>query len=381
MLDTEDSDGASSWSSGQSNNTEMFSTEEVQLAKESLLDQCLDALYEKWGSTREKALVAIIEAFNSNLQHEFVEKKFVTLLHQCLNSIKRGSVNEISLAFRVIALKSGSVASKTSSLLECLAIVTFVGGTEPEETEKSNANNVASGSSKTGLQFATKPSSSVIMTMMSAWSFLLTTMDGWTLDPKNWQKSISYFSTLLEKDDRSIRITAGEALALIFEIGDLEKLSGEAKAFSESSIHERNVSQMFADIQGLRGKILNQVRNLSVEAGGKGSNKKDLNSQRNLFQDILHFLELNFLKRLIGGGFIKHMQENEFLNNLFGFTPQRTQLLGNEHHMSSFDKRFYKSPNSVVNKARTQIRNKRRILSHGRNTGHYTVGLVEELVF
>ncbi|KAI8005363.1 Interferon-related developmental regulator 1 [Camellia lanceoleosa] len=434
MLDTEDSDGVSSWSSGQSNNMEMFGTEEVQLVKESLLDQCLDALYEKRGSTREKALVAIIEAFNSNLQHEFVEKKFVTLLHQCLNSIKRGSVNEISLASRVIgllalttgpgdkaqeiledsvppisqALKSGSVASKTSSLLECLAIVTFVGGTEPEETEKAMQIMWQVVHPKQGSNVvATKPSSSVIMTMVSAWSFLLTTMDGWTLDPKNWQESISYFSTLLEKDDRSIRITAGEALALIFEIGDLEKLSGEAKAFSDSSIHERNVSRMFANIQGLRGKILNQVRNLSMEAGGKGSNKKDLNSQRNLFRDILHFLEsgyppetsmkiggvplkttlwsqliqLNFLKRLIGGGFIKHMQENEFLYNLFGFTPQRTQLLGNEHHMSSFDKRFYKSPNSVVNKARTQIRNKQRILSQGRNTGHYTVGLVEELVF
>ncbi|THG21598.1 hypothetical protein TEA_019611 [Camellia sinensis var. sinensis] len=399
MLDTEDIDGASSWSSDQSNNMEMFGTEEVQLVKESLLDQCLDALYEKRGSTREKALVAIIEAFNSNLQHEFVEKKFVTLLHQCLNSIKRGSVNEISLASRVIgllalttgpgdkaqeiledsvppisqALKSGSVASKTSSLLECLAIVTFVGGTEPEETEKAMQIMWQVVHPKQGSNVvATKPSSSVIMTMVSAWSFLLTTMDGWTLDPKNWQESISYFSTLLEKDDRSIRITAGEALALIFEIGDLEKLSGEAKAFCDSSIHERNVCRMFANIQGLRGKILNQVRNLSMEAGGKGSNKKDLNSQRNLFQDILHFLESGYppeTSMKIGGVplnttlWSQLIQENEFLYNLFGFTPQRTQLLGNEHHMSSFDKRFYKSPNSVVNKARTQIRNKQRILS------------------
>jgi hypothetical protein len=34
------------------------------------------------------------------------------------------------------------------------------------------------------------------------------------------------------------------------------------------------------------------VRSLSAEAGGKGSTKKDLNSQRNLFKDVLEFLEV-----------------------------------------------------------------------------------------
>ncbi|KAL8094321.1 hypothetical protein AgCh_036014 [Apium graveolens] len=37
--------------------------------------------------------------------------------------------------------------------------------------------------------------------------------------------------------------------------------------------------------------FLNQVRSLSVEAGGKGSAKKDLNSQRSTFRDILDYLE------------------------------------------------------------------------------------------
>lgn len=425
MLDTDDSDSVSSSSTVRSDNMVVSGAEEVQLGSESLLDRCIDDLYEKRGSTREKALASIIEAFSSNLQHEFVEKKFATLLHQCLNSIKKGSAKEIALAAHAIgllalttgpgekaqeiledsvppisqALKSGSETSKISSLLECLAIITFVGGTEQEETEKSmqmmwhvvhpklSANVVA-----------TKPSPGVITAMVSAWSFLLTTMEGWTFDPKLWQESISYFSTLLDKDDRSVRIAAGEALALIFEIGNF-KFSGEAKASSDSS-----VSREVAHIQGLRGKFLSQVRNLSTEAAGKGSAKKDLNSQRNTFRDILEFLEdgyppetsmkiggeslnttswsqliqLNFLKHFIGGGFVKHMQENEFLHEVFGFTPKRKQLPGNEARMSISDKRLYKSPNSVVNKARTQYRNKQRMFSQDKNTGHYAVGLVDE---
>lgn len=48
-------------------------------------------------------------------------------------------------------------------------------------------------------------------------------------------------------------------------------------------------------IQGLKTKVINQVKNLSAEAGGKGSAKKDLNSQRNVFRDILEYFEVFFL--------------------------------------------------------------------------------------
>ncbi|CAH1449505.1 unnamed protein product [Lactuca virosa] len=139
---------------------------------------------------------------------------------------------------------------------------------------------------------------------------------------------------------------------------------------------------------GLRAKVVNQVRNLSVEAAGKGSAKKDLNSQRNTFRDILEFLEggyapktsvkiggeslttttwsqliqLNFLKRFLGGGFVKHMQENEFLHEVFDFTPKK-KILSSTDRVSGIDKRMYRSPNSIVNKARNQFLNKQRMMS------------------
>lgn len=425
MLDTDDTDSVSSSSTSRS---EMIvsGAEEVQVDKETLLDQCVDALYEKRGSTREKALASIIDVFNSDIQHEFIEKKFATLLQQCLNSIKRGSSKEITLASHVLgilaltagpgdkahemleesvspiteALKSRSEASKISSLLECLAIVTFVGGEEPEETEKSMQLMWQVIHPKIGPNVATaKPSPPMITAMVSAWSFLLTTVGGLALNPKNWQGSISYFSTLLDKDDRAVRIAAGEALALVFEVGSLEKFSVEDKGSSDSSTDEANKSKNIFHIQGLRAKVLNQVRSLSVEAGGKGSAKKDLNSQRNTFREILEFLEegyppessmkvggdslttstwlqliqLNFLKHFLGGGFVKHMQENEFLHDVFGFTPKK-KLLSVEHRISGTEKRLYKSPNSVANKARTQFRNKQRMLSQDKNVGYYTAG-------
>lgn len=429
--DEDDNSSVSSTSTMRSDKMSVLGTEEVQITKDNLLDLAVDALYEKRSAIREKALASIIDTFNSSLQHEFVEKKCTTLLHQCVNIVKRGTSKEIALASHAIgllaltagngdkaheifresvtpisqALKSGSEPTKIA-LLECLAVITFVGGNDTEETETSMqimwqvvhpklSSNVV----------ATKPSAAVITAVVSAWSFLLTTMNELKLNPKHWQESISYLSSLLDKDDRSVRIAAGEALALIFEIGSVEKFSGEVKGSIDVSTPEGSKHREgFSHVQGLKGKIINKVRDLSSEAGGKGSAKKDLNSQRNLFRDILEFFEdgyspentvkiggeslktsswyqmiqLNFLKRFLGGGFIKHMQENEFLQVVFGFTPKKKHLLDDEYRISSTDKRMYKSPNSVVSKARTQLLNKQRMLSEGRNAGHYAANAVDE---
>lgn len=109
-------------------------------------------------------------------------------------------------------------------------------------------------------------------------------------------RSISYLSNLLDKDDRAVRIAAGEALALIFDTGILEKISAEVKGLTDGSALEGSKPrEWFVHIQGLKAKILNQVKSLSVEAGGKGSAKKDLNSQRNIFRDILEFFEVQYI--------------------------------------------------------------------------------------
>ncbi|XP_044511423.1 interferon-related developmental regulator 1-like isoform X2 [Mangifera indica] len=385
MLDSDDDNSSVSSTSTMRSDS---GTEEVQIEKDTLLGEALDDLYEKRGSTREKALASIIESFSNNLQHQFVEKKFATLLHQCLGSMKKGSSREIALASQAIGLLALTVGFGDNAR-EIL---------EESVTPISQALKARPESLKTAAVVVVKPSETVITAMVSAWSFLLATLDRWRLDPKHWQQSISYFSSLLDKNERSVRIAAGEALALIFEIGNLEKFSAEADGTNDGS------REGYTHVQGLEGKILNQVRNLSMEAGGKGSAKKDLNNQRNLFKDILEFLEvgycpetsvkiggeslktttwseliqLNFLKHFLGGGFVKHMQENEFLHGVFGFTPKRKNLLSAEHHISSTEKRMYRSPNSVVNKARTQLLNKQRMLSEDRNVGHYAINMGDE---
>ncbi|KAH0893633.1 hypothetical protein HID58_056062, partial [Brassica napus] len=294
---------------------------------------------------------------------------FATLLDRCLHCIKKRSTKESSLASHVIgllaltvglgdqaqenleesvtplsqALKSSREALKITSILECLAVITFVGGANAEQTERSMqiiwqmidpklVSNVV----------ATKPSPAVITTVVSSWTFLLTTVDRWTLGPKILQETVTYLSTLLEKDDRSVRIAAGEALALMFELGILEKFDAEAKGSDNGSVKEE--SEALINMHRLISKVTDQVRDLAVEAGGKGCAKKDLNTQRSLFKDLVEFLEggvapetstrvggasietstwCQMIQHFLGGGFIKHMQENEFLHDVFSFTPKK----------------------------------------------------------
>eukprot|EP00268_Persea_americana_P029723 TRINITY_DN2873_c0_g1_i1.p1 TRINITY_DN2873_c0_g1~~TRINITY_DN2873_c0_g1_i1.p1 ORF type:complete len:447 (+),score=103.55 TRINITY_DN2873_c0_g1_i1:424-1764(+) len=398
------------------------------------LELYLDALYEKRGSTREKALLGLVDAFASYLQIRFAENNYITLQHQLINSIKRGSLKEASLASRALgllaitvgsgdnaheileestphlsqALKSGTDSLKRSSVLDCLAIVTFVGGKEYEETLKSMELMWQLIHPKSGSNVAApkKSSPAVSAAAISAWSFLLSSTGEWKVNSNIWQEAISLLSNLLDKDDRSIRIAAGEAIALIFEIGTIDKISKEAKNSTDNFETEGSNVRGFSSVEGLKVKILNQVRNLSVEAGGKGSGKKDLNSQRNLFRDVLAFIEnaecpetsvklqqgagvlvtstwaqliqLNFLKRFLGSGFLKHMEENELLHEIFEFTPKKKIPSGNSEFSSGKEKRLFKLQNSAACKARTQLLNKHRMMAQDRNTGHFGAAVADE---
>ncbi|GAB4839333.1 hypothetical protein Ancab_028860 [Ancistrocladus abbreviatus] len=197
-----------------------------------------------------------------------------------------------------------------------------------------------------------------------------------------------------------MRIAAGEALAVIFEIDEFREVYGDTSG--DTNKDGNNPLEGYIHLQGLRAKVLSQVRELAAEAAGKGSAKKDLKSQKSLYRDILDFLEdgyspkttaniggeslntsswsqliqLKFLKHFLKGGFVKHMQENEFLHDIFGFTPKKTIHLSDEELASNKqnEKRAYKSPNSVLSKARTKYLNKQRALTQDRREGHFAVG-------
>ncbi|RRT49435.1 hypothetical protein BHM03_00058152, partial [Ensete ventricosum] len=104
------------------------------------------------------------------------------------------------------------------------------------------------------------------------------------------EKSVAFLSTLLEDNDRSVRVAAGEAIALFFELGILD-LHRSDHIDIDSLNHEVLKHGMLTYMQSMKAKILAKANDLSVEAGGKGTDKKNLNDQRDLFQKILDYVQ------------------------------------------------------------------------------------------
>ncbi|KAJ0780004.1 putative armadillo-like helical protein [Helianthus annuus] len=335
------------------------------------LNHLLEQLYEKKGSTRESALSSIIQRSSLGYQYQFCEKNFAELLYQCLKSFKRGSSKESCLAVEALgllainigcgensrelykesapvlseALKTESQSKKLKLMLDCLAIVTFVGGNELDETERSMQSIWDFMHSRTD----SKESQSAAV---FSWSFLLSTMDSWSISYKHWQGAIPFFKNLLEVDHESTLVGAKQALALILELGCHEKFEGDT-----SATEEINVKNILKD---------GRVPEISVKVG-KQTLKVDTLPQQ---------IQLNFLKRLLGSGFVVHMKENELLHDVFKFKPEKRQS-GRELYVAERDEaaiklfvpdvrredsyqRIHKSQNSIFVKARTQIRNKNR---------------------
>jgi hypothetical protein len=391
VLDSSDADSVASSSSAMSDLSISYATEHVD-SQEFVLDKYIDALYEKRGSTREAALSKLVDAFESFMLHSLVENKYATLLSQFNNSVKKGSTKEGCLASRAIGLlaitlgagssshevieeshpqlsrvlQSWSDATKMISALDCLAVITFVGASDLAETESSLKAmwDVIHPKSGSNVGTVRKPKPPLLAAALSAWTFVLTTIGSWRINTDSWKEPIAFLSTLLEAEDRAVRMAAGEALAVCFELNLLDVSSFEDAAVNSGGTGGPK-NKLFLDMQALKAKIAGLASNLSAEAGGKGADKKNLADQRDLFQRILDFvkygerpeesvkiagkrdvlrvsswcelIQLSFLKRFLGRGFLKHVQENGLLQDIFDIKTDTTET------MSSTDKKIFRS--------------------------------------
>uniref|UniRef100_A0A0E0NX28 Interferon-related developmental regulator N-terminal domain-containing protein n=1 Tax=Oryza rufipogon TaxID=4529 RepID=A0A0E0NX28_ORYRU len=339
-----DVDSVSSVSTALSDLQLAQATEQVS-SQDFVLDKYIDDLYEKRGSTREAALGALVDAFESFVLLDLVENKYATLLSQFINSIKKGSIKEA---------------------LDCLAVVTFVGATDLSETQLSMKAiwDVIHPKSGSNVGIVRKPKPPLLAAAVSAWALLLTTIVSSKRNVDSWKESITFLSALLEAEDRAVRMAAGEALALCFELKLLDVFSNE-EVEVDTAEASGSKNQLFLNMQALKAKISGLVYNLSMEAGGRGADKKNLNDQRDLFQRISDFIktgecleeslriagkhgilrvtswresiQLNYLRRFLGRGFLKHAQDNGLLHDIFDIKMDKTE------NMSTTEKKIYRS--------------------------------------
>ncbi|CAL5028295.1 unnamed protein product [Urochloa decumbens] len=309
-------------------------------------------------ASKEAAMAGIVGELEGLLPCEELDMRSLTIFALTGISVKKGTPKEARLAYRAVGLllltlRDGSPgllldvafpvlangiqaahdddAATLVAAIDGLAAASFAGAGHVEEAMKAIwrviVPPVRSQSAKLKIQ-APKTSPVVLVSALSAWTFLLTTIVSATstqrkADRNSWSSAaIASLMEILDADDRKVRMAAGEALAACVE---LNLLTGK-------------------HLDALAAK----VSDLATESAGKGADNSLLRDQKELFGQIAAFLDhgeppttlvrrsrerqdvmkvstwvrlvqLNFLSKFLGNGFLEHVQGNPLLNEAFSF--------------------------------------------------------------
>ncbi|KAF3776256.1 Interferon-related developmental regulator 1 [Nymphaea thermarum] len=326
------------------------------------LDNYLDALYEKRLSVREAGLNGLCKTLATGVHNDFATNKGETLLHQCVSILKRGSASETGLAARVLGLLvitagEGKVASmvysessahlsriaKQSSnvtsrvwALKSLSIMTFiVGGDEDTDStltvlwQVGSYDKISHAHEASGI---TEPNYEVRAAALTSWAFLLTTATADQID-LFCLEGFPALLHLLEMEDRSVRLAAGEGVVAIVD-----------RANRNASYPDHNSVNMFTGYED----VINQMKSLSIEAGGRGTSKKELGNQRSFFYDTLAYVQdgiapdvivkLSNCDCLKVNSWTRTIQGNPFLYDVFDFKPKQSkkQVLSTKEKVGNY---------------------------------------------
>ncbi|EXB63625.1 hypothetical protein L484_026967 [Morus notabilis] len=206
------------------------------------------------------------------------------------------------------ALKSGPKPLKE---LECLAITSLFGSTRSEETE--NAMQIL----WNFIQSDTNHSSDVLHAAISAWLFLVASLDGWRFSYNRWQGAISYFLNLLQNGDPSLSLIAAEGLALLFE----------SKIIDKFSFKEQNSSTPMYTYteETFKGVVLEKLR-LALE---QITHQNVADKMKVQYLRTLNYFQFNYLKSFLGDeGFYIHMKTS--INKRFVFEDKHIKRISKD---------------------------------------------------
>ncbi|XP_051483872.1 interferon-related developmental regulator 2 isoform X2 [Apus apus] len=339
---------------------------------EDRLKEHMDNLLDKSAKTRQAALQSLRLAFSSKTLSEFLLERRLTLTDSLEKCLKKGKGEEQALAGTVLTLLclqmgSGPEGEEMFRSLKPLLVSVLVDSTASPSARQSDLisclsclESIFSPSNLDEGGSAPAQHGPLHCSALQSWSLLL------TICPPSHIKSILdngwlKLPPLLSSSSVALRILAGEAIALVFEL---------AQDMEEHLCHQ--------DAEFLQA----QFKVLATESN-KYRAKTDRRKQRSIFRDILRFIEsgeyqeetIRFglecmyldswarrrtyqaFKEVLGSGICHHLQNNELLREIFGLGPplvlDAAALKASK--VSRFEKHLY---NSAAFKARTKARSR-----------------------
>eukprot|EP00058_Branchiostoma_floridae_P011890 XP_002597378.1 hypothetical protein BRAFLDRAFT_113696 [Branchiostoma floridae] len=350
-------------------------TEAQEDFEEKLRDQ-IDGTTQKSANGRKSCLAGLRQTFSRKVLPDFIDNRKVTITDCVERCLKKGKGEEQALAASVGSLLCVQLGSRegceeiynnlkpvmitimndksAAATARAAEVVDIMGGLEKIFCVAYLKGDGTSPSHSPALQ-------ALHCAALSAWTLLLS-----IAPPSKVQEFVRThlpkLPQLLQSDDVNMRIAAGEAIALLYELArvqdedflgqDLDSLCTRLKQLATESVKyiakndKRKQRSSFRDI--LRGveeaEAPNDTVRFSVEEIYLDSWVKK--RQYEAFKDSL------------GAGVNQHLQENELLRDIFSLgAPIDVAAYNKQNKISRFERHMY---NSAAFKARTKVRSKQR---------------------
>jgi hypothetical protein len=356
--------------------------EGVTFAKAATLEDNLELLGEKRGSTREGALEFITRDMRNFYRRSFVEKNKVTLIEACKKGMKKGTPKEYELSavgasllcftlgtedaeeiFEELSpilketITTTSNADVRCAAIEAIAYIAFVAPLD-EAATIGILDILAAVFDST----SSKPNEAAHA--MKSWALLVTTVTTKYVHSILLPKNLSTFVTYLQNDDVGVRMSAGECIALLFECARSEEEENfdiyEIGQYSSVDIDELldtlyELSQDKTKQRAKKDKLAQRapfkdITN-AVETGEAPKEVLSFKFQNFTFDSWTQIIQLNAIRELFGTGLHVHFASNELLQDIFDIELDQEAT---KTTYSQKEKRLLFSPSSPFAKAKTK---------------------------
>lgn len=357
---------------------------------EGKIKDAIELASQKSAAGRVKALDALCSGFVKRYCPDFVENQQMTICDLIERSLKKGKGAEIEVAARLSILLSlqlqdpeevykelkplmvQNATDKTTSAVARAAVASslaglcFLGGGEMAEVVSTMGvlEGIFSGSyTKPDWSLPSLPSdiTSLHSTCLAAWSLLLTLQSSGEVY-RMANTMVTKLRGLLLSNDVELRITAGEAIALIlefaydydeeFELEELESLIASLRELATDS----NKSRSKKDRKEQRSSFRDILR--GVEEGDP-PNEKVKFGQEVLFLDCWYKkIQYEWFCKPLGSGMNLHLNCNYMLREIFEMGAPLPAFDATTSQRPSKTER--NAANQLAFKARTVSRNKNR---------------------
>lgn len=368
---------------------EILDEEGTQEDLEYKLKGFIDLTLDKSAKTRQAALEGIKNALASKMLYEFILERRMTLTDSIERCLKKGKSDEQRAAAALASvlciqlgpgIESEEVLKTLGPILKkiicdgaasvqarqtcatCFGVCSFIATDDITELYSSLEclETVFTKPCLKEKDTRVVGSAGLQVSALLAWTLLLTVCPVSDVK-KRLEMHFHKLPSLLSSDDVSLRIAAGESLALLFEL---------ARGMESDFFYE--------DMESLT----HTLRALATD-GNKHRAKVEKRKQRSVFRDVLRAVEerdfptetvkfgpermyidcwvqkhtYGTFKEILGSGMHYHLQSNEFLRNVFELGPPVMLDAATLKTMkiSRFERHLY---NSAAFKARTKARSK-----------------------